>query len=118
MTKKNTPFTIEKGELKISGRLVETEYPVVQAFSTNGNVVARLQIPVGTIMNANVLCFSENGKLLWAIEESPHGGTASNSYVAINLNDNGSIVARNWNGVEYDVSSADGTVRSIGFRRF
>ena len=118
MTKQNSSFTIEDGQLQISGRQVETEYPVAEALLANGNVVARLQVAVGTIMNANVLCFSENGELLWAIDESPHGGTASNSYVAISLSDNGSIVARNWNGVEYDVSAADGRVSPVGFRRF
>ena len=112
-----TPFTIENGQLSISGRKVTTAYPVAQAISLEGMIVARLEVPVGTVMNSNVLGFAENGDLRWSIEESPHGGLSDNPYVAIEMRNNNLIVARNWDGVEYEVSLTDGAVTTIGFRR-
>jgi hypothetical protein len=118
MTNQHPPFTVEDGKLEISGHQIETEFAVAQAITANGNVVVRLEVPAGKVLNSNVLCFSGKGALVWEIDESPHGGTGDDPYVAISLSESGSIGARTWNGVEYEVCATDGSVNPIGLRRF
>ena len=112
------PYSVADGKLRISGREIDTDYPVTQVICAGDKVVARLEIPKGTVQNNNVLCFGQDGGTLWIIQPSPHGGTEDNPYVFIGAGDDGGIIARNWNGVEYKVADDDGTVSPIGVRRF
>lgn len=116
--KSQITFTINDGKLEISGHRIETEFSVAQAIQVNGNVVVRLEVPVGKVLKSNVLCFSNVGDLIWKIDEHPYGFTDDDPYVEISLSDHGSLVADTWNGLEFEVCASNGNVRLIGFRRF
>ena len=118
MTNQHPAFSIKDGNLVISGHRIKTEFKIAQAIMVDRKVVVRLEVPAGKVFNSNVLCFSDGGALVWEINESPHGGTADDPYVEISLGESGILFVRTWNGVEYEVSTGDGSLNPIGLRRF
>lgn len=111
-------FSLKDGMLCRRGKVVKTAFPVAEAILFDDKVVVRLDVPTGTISNRNILAYSADGKVLWTIPESPDGGTRDNPYVQIEKDGSGKIIARNWNGVEYLVDSANGAITVCGFKRF
>lgn len=93
-------------------------FPVTKAIELPEFLVVLLDPPLGTICNRNVMAIRTDGMVVWQIEESPHGGEKNQPFVDIVQDEHGNVVARNWNGVEYQVDLASGAIETVGFRRF
>lgn|GEM_PF-1731379 len=111
-------FYVEGGVLRIAGQIINTGLRVVQAIRAGGRIIVRLEPPPSSTRNDNVACYDNQGKLLWTIQPSPHGGTSYNPYMLVYINSNLLVCAQNWNGVEYQINIGDGTVSAIGLQRF
>ncbi len=65
-------------------------------------------------LNRNIFAFSEDGSLLWQIEEAPDGGDEwPKPYMSIKL-EGDNVIVGNWIGTNYLLNLDDGTVSSYG----
>ena len=61
-------------------------------------------------LNRNVYAIDSNGKVVWQIQEAPHGGAGNDkAYMHIMIK-KGKLIAGNWIGVDYIVNSESGLV--------
>lgn len=110
-------FRIEGEKLFVGGKLVELPYTVGDVLEFSGLLVVRVEPPAGVIFNRNVFAISSVGEVVWKIAESPHGTEADKPYVGIFRNKGESLVAANWNGVDYLVSLDSGSVVATSFNK-
>lgn len=108
---------IEEGTLIISNRRIDLAYPVVQIKELESYIVARVEPPAGEIYNRNVFGFTRQGNCIWQIEESPHGTEKDKPYVELFVDDGDSLVAANWNGVDYFVDASSGRISTKAFNK-
>ena len=94
-------FKIENGTLYLDGQPVRLPFPVAEGFGVAGGVAVRLDIPTGQSFNRNVFLLEGTGAVRWQIQESPHGTEDDKPFMNVWLAENGSLVAGNWNGVDY-----------------
>jgi len=103
--------------LKISGKEIELPAPVKQRVEINDLIVVRvypsdqeLDAFPQELLNRNVYAFDSSCKLLWQIQEAPHGGIGEDkAYMDISL-ESGKIIAGNWTGTDYFVDLSSGRV--------
>lgn len=69
----------------------------------------------GQRFNRNVFAFDDQGRQLWQIAESPHGDAADKPFMDLRVNQQGELIAGNWNGVEYRVHPETGDLAVSGF---
>ena len=111
-------YTLNEGRLSVNDIAIETEYHVGQVVETSDVLAVRLDIPENVISNQNVLGIGIDGKILWTIQKSPHGGTEDSSYALLVLSQEGEVIAETWDGVQYKVNLQNGTISVSGLRRF
>lgn len=85
-------------------------FKISQAIEKDECIIIRLEPDVGKVLNQNVYCITlDDGTLKWKIEESPHGTQTDKPYTRIFLSGN-SLIAGNWNGIDYKVDFSNGKV--------
>lgn len=112
-----TSFQVKDGALWIAGTHIELPCEVGEILEAEGLVVVRLEPPIGQVFNRNIFAYSEQGLLLWQIEESPHGTEPDRPYVAISKDEAGGVVAANWNGIDYSVNLDNGYIKAKAFNK-
>jgi hypothetical protein len=110
-------FCIKNGVLWIAGAPFDLPFEAAEALMVDGQILVRVEPPVGTIFNRNILAYSDTGLLIWQIEECPHGTQSDKPYMAITKDRAGNIIAANWNGVDYLVNMENGAVATIAFNK-
>ena len=113
----NKAISIVDGVIKIGGKEVELQWPIVQALKHHGLIIVRVEPPVGEIFNRNIFGLDADGEVVWQIEESPHGGGIDRPYMNILINENDELIASNWNGIDYIVSLDNGSVQVKTFNK-
>ena len=111
----NMPFLVVNGQLSLKGCQLGLPHPVVDAFAYRHLIVVRVEPSAGFIFNRNVYGISDEGEVLWQIEESPHGTQEDKPYVNINVGQNDDLIAGNWNGVSYSVNPENGKITVVSF---
>ena len=110
-------ISFQSDVLTVDGVDTVLPYPIQEVLAIRDVVIVRvdsdLALSVGDkSLNRNVYAFDKIGKLIWQIEESPHGGAGrSKPYMAIK-NENGNLYADNWIGVNYVVDLGNGKVKT------
>ncbi len=110
-------FKIENGVLYLDGQPIRLPLPVAEGIGVDNGVAVRLDVPTGQRFNRNVFLVDWTGAVLWQIQESPHGTEDDKPFLNIWLTDDGSLVAGNWSGVDYDVDLASGVIRVRAFSK-
>lgn len=113
----SSSFRVESGCLYIGGDCIDLPCTVGDVIVCGGLIVVRVEPPVGVILNRNVFAYTKEGRLLWRIEESPHGTEVDKPYVKIFLDVQNRLVAGNWNGVDYLVGCDDGSIIAKAFNK-
>jgi hypothetical protein len=108
---------VRDGLLFVLDQPVRTPYPVVGVIALEEIVIALLD-DGGASDARNVIALSGAGELVWRVEEQTEGGGGTPSFVAMWRGEDGKVLARNWNGVEYMISPTDGSLTVVGLRRF
>jgi hypothetical protein len=108
-------FVIVNGKLTIGDRVIDFPHPVEEALAYHDLIIVRVEPPAGVIFNKNVYGVSHEGKVLWQIEESPHGTQEDKPYVNIYIGQNDDLIAGNWNGVSYLVNPENGEITVVSF---
>jgi hypothetical protein len=115
---KTSPWKVLENRIIANGKSFRLPYPASKSIELPELLVILLDPPKGTNCNTNVMGIKPDGTIAWQIEESPHGGELDQPYVDINQDELGNLVARNWNGVEYEVDLRSGAIHVVDFRRF
>jgi hypothetical protein len=109
--------------LSVNGVVMEMPSPVRERVNIGELAVVRtypenekLSAYPRAQLNRNVYAFDGSGKLVWQIQEAPHGGANDKPYMRIEAV-NGQLIAGNWIGVDYRVNLADGMVEAVGSDR-
>ncbi len=110
-------FKIDSGTLCLDGKPVRLPLSVTEAVGIDDGVAVRLYVPSGQKFNRNVFLVDGAGVVRWQIQESPHGTEGDKPFLNLWLAEDGSLVAGNWNGVDYDVDLASGALRVRAFSR-
>lgn len=110
-------FRVESGYLYIGGDRIDLPCTVGDVIDYGGLIIVRVEPPVGVVLNRNVFAFTKEGRLLWQIEESPHGTEVDKPYFGIFLDEKNRLVAGNWNGVDYLVDCGDGNITTKAFNK-
>ncbi len=92
-------------------------FPVAEALEYEQSVIVRVDPPAKELFNSNVYRFTLSGDCLWQIEPSSHGTQENKPYVSIHTSSHNSLVASNWNGVDYIVNIEDGSVEVKSFKK-
>lgn len=108
---------IREGRLCIHDRPVATSLPAINAIALDEIVIVLLD-DEGAPDPRNIVAFDGAGELVWRVGEQARGGGGTQSFVALWVGEGGQVLARNWNGVEYEVLPTDGSLEVNGLRRF
>ena len=87
---------------------------IAQTLEHEGCVIVLFHIPEGKVENRNICCVDEAGKILWEIEESPHGTQSDKPFMGVYF-DKEKLIASNWNGVDYLVDLDTGKISTLQF---
>jgi hypothetical protein len=100
----------------IGDRRVELPHRVVQQLQWGSLLLVRIASEPGQRFNRNIFAFDDQGRQLWQIAESPHGGEAADKpFMDLRVNQHGELIAGNWNGVEYRIDPKTGALAVSGF---
>lgn len=98
------------------GGVIDLSRSAAQRLEVQGFLIVRIEPDVGSTYNRNVFAL-HRGKILWQIEESPHGADKDKPFTSISLGMGGEVIAGNWNGVDYSVDISSGTIKVKNFRK-
>jgi len=109
--------TAKRNSLIIGDAEVVTDAPVEQRLELGGLTIVRIypdDEDLGSYpqdsLNRNVYAYNTLAKLVWQIQEAPHGGKgADKAYMDIRVEGDG-LVAGNWIGIDYQVKQESGEV--------
>lgn len=110
-------FDIDDGVIYINDKKIDLPFPVAEALEYEQSIIVRVDPPAKQIFNSNIYRFALSGNCLWQIEPSPHGTQTNRPYVSIYTSFYNSLVAGNWNGVDYIVNIEDGSVKVKSFKK-
>ncbi len=110
-------FKVDDGCLLIADKAVRLPFPVAKAMGLGEAVAVRVDVPTGQVFNRNVYLIDAAGRILWQIEESPHGPGTDKPFMNIWIADDDALVAGNWNGIDYKVDISSGRICVKSFRR-
>jgi len=110
-------FKVDDGCLFIDGEAVRLPFPVVEAIGIDAAVAVRVDVPTGQAFNRNVYLIDAERRILWQIDESPHGTEADKPFMNIWMADDEALMAGNWNGIDYVVDISSGRLSVKAFRR-
>lgn len=96
--------------------MIDLSRSAAQCLEVQGLLIVRIEPDVGDTYNRNVFAL-DRGKILWQIEESPHGTEKDKPFTSISLGRDGELIAGNWNGVDYSVDISDGTIQVKNFKK-
>ncbi len=111
-------MTIEKQNIFVVGEHeIVLDAPVKQRLELGGLIIVRVYPTDENLnsypqekLNRNVYAYDLLGQLIWQIQEAPHGGVEEDkAYMNIKVDD-GSLVAGNWIGIDYQVKLDNGMV--------
>lgn len=101
----------------ISGTEITMDAPIRQRLEVGGLIIVRvypsdevLNLYPQEGLNRNVYAYDSSGKLVWRIQEAPHGGAGEDKAYMDIRTDDGNLVAGNWIGIDYQVNLNDGVV--------
>ena len=110
--------SIEDNILNISDIKIAVKYPIKQVESIRGKYVILLKIPrveLGTEELNNILCYDENGKMLWRISDKLPSNIVSKEqipYVVIQIL-NGKLYATDFWGRKFNVDAENGKLMDV-----
>ena len=110
--------SIEDNILNIGDIKIAVKYPIKQVESINGKYVILLKIPqveLGTEELNNILCYDENGKMLWRISDKLPSNIVSKEqipYVVIQIL-NGKLYATDFWGRKFNVDAENGKLMDV-----
>lgn len=110
-------FKLVDSKLFIENKLMDLPYPVGDVIECGNIFIVRVEPPIGVIFNRNVYAVNRDREILWQIAESPHGTELDKPYVGIYKDNNGKIVAANWNGVDYWINVFSGEIKTKSFSK-
>lgn len=113
----NELYLVQDSQLWIGHQHIRLPYPVKHVLRHGDNLVISIESAPGVIFNRNVFAVSMHGEVLWQIEESPHGTQADQPYMDVYCDQNGELIAGNWNGISYSVNLTNGTVCAVAFEK-
>jgi hypothetical protein len=108
---------IENGELFIDGKQIDLPLPVGNVIKYNKLFIVRVAPFEREIFNRNIFAITEQREIIWQIHESPHGTEQDKPYMNIMRNKDGSVIASNWNGVDYIINIKDGSITPYRFSK-
>ncbi|MDR1076906.1 MAG: hypothetical protein LBL59_11695 [Xanthomonadaceae bacterium] len=103
--------------LFIDGEKIDLPFPAESVVKCNHLFIVKVIPPIGTIYNRNVFAITKEKRIIWQIQESPHGTQMDKPYMNVICDEKGSIIASNWNGVDYLVNPSDGSISVNKFSR-
>ncbi len=92
-------FKVHNGCLFIGELAVRLPLPVAEGIGLDEAVAVRVDVPTGQVFNRNVYLIDTSRRILWQIEESPHGKEADKPFMNIWMEDDEVLMAGNWNGL-------------------
>jgi outer membrane protein assembly factor BamB len=102
-------FKVEDGKVVFdSGKVGSFNYEVAEALGFETAVVARLEVPVGVVLNENVYGLDYEGRMLWQVPVRKHVYTDS-PYTKITRSGD-AVVLSNWDGLELTLDPETGRV--------
>jgi len=110
--------SIEDNILNIGDIKIAVKYPIKQVESIRGKYVILLKIPrveLGTEELNNILCYDENGKMLWRISDKLPSNIVSKEqipYVVIQIL-NGKLYATDFWGRKFNVDAENGKLMDV-----
>jgi hypothetical protein len=111
------PIRVDGCKLLVGDQCIELPHEICEVLRFQNLIVVRVDPPAGVVFNRNVIALTESGASAWQIEESPHGTEADKPYVAIRVETDGTLLASNWNGVDYVVDADSGRVTAKAFKK-
>jgi hypothetical protein len=108
-------FTISDGKISVQGKVLFLPHPVTEAKTYLDLIIVKVESPAGTIFNRNVFGLCKNGEIRWQIQESEHGTQKDKPYIEIRINPDQTLIAANWNGVNYLVDPDNGKITVYTF---
>ena len=109
-------FKIEGGKVVFdSGKVGSFNYDVAEAVGFDTVVVARLEIPVGVVLNENVYGLDYDGQMLWQVPTRKHVYTDS-PYTKIARRGD-AVLLVNWDGLELTLDPETGRVLGENYGR-
>ncbi len=109
---------IEDNILYIGDIKITVKYPIKQVENINRKYVILLKIPrveLGTEELNNILCYDENGEMLWRISDKLPSDIVSKEripYVAIQIV-NGKLYATDFWGRKFNVDAGNGKLMDV-----
>lgn len=113
----NKSFELLNGKVIIDGHPVILPHIADEAFEWHDLIIVKVDPPSGTIFNRNVFGITNQGEILWQIEESPHGTQDDKPYIQISIEKSDNLIAENWNGVSYSVNPSNGKITVSAFNK-
>jgi hypothetical protein len=108
-----TWYHVDNGTLWIADQSIHLPHPVKVALQHDDRLAVLIEPAPNVISNRNILALSRHGKVLWCIQESPHGMQADKPYMTLRCDKNGALIAGNWNGISYSVDWHNGSVSVV-----
>ncbi len=112
---KKITFEIIKGILTVDGQTVDIPEFAENALEYGGLLIVKLDPPTGVVFNRNVFGITAHSHVQWQIEESPHGTQDDKPFTDVYIDNEGSLIAANWNGVSYSVDPDNGKITVSSF---
>jgi len=112
-----TWYHVDNGTLWIADQSIHLPHPVKVALQHDDRLAVLIESPSNVIFNKNILALSRHGKVVWFIQESPHGTQADKPYMSLQCDKNGALIVGKWNGLSYSVDWHNGSVSVVNFEK-